>query len=222
MRKLIITVILLINCLNIFSQRKFFPFGSFQVKNSITNGVSVGLFQFGDSLNVKSNGLRIELIGPGILLPIIPASPVIEDEDQFNSFVKDKRTEIINGINISGGGTTVDAKINGINLALIGTLITESNGVSATLLINCSQRHNGIQLGAFTCSHKTNGVQFGLIFNETINSNGIQIGGVNQSKKFTGLQISLFNKTEKLKGIQLGLWNVNEKRKLPFFNWNFK
>jgi hypothetical protein len=68
------------------------------------------------------------------------------------------------------------------------------NGVSGVLWVNFTEIIRGLQ--------------FSLLWNDSYETKGVQIGLINRSKK--------------LKGFQIGLWNINQKRKLPLINWNFK
>lgn len=177
--------------------------------NSRINGLGIGLV-----LNKLEkpplivttvvNGVSIEIIGYGAVIPMMGGDPVTNKPDSFYLDSANIESElnnfnypnyIINGITISPGGTnTTDANINGINISGIATATGKMNGVSMSLLYNGS----GI----------VNGVSIGIIGNNTIQSNGLQIG--------------LFTTTKRLRGIQIGLWNKNEKRSLPIFNWNFR
>jgi len=173
--------------------------------NSRINGLALGLAI--ESLNDNDtsltfvNGISIEIIGFGILLPLSPSSPVYlekesfyEDDYNLDSIVNsyDSTNYKVNGLSISTFGIVGhDLKINGLNLSGFCTLTGKMNGLSVSLLINASDVVNGISLG---------------LINTTIQSKGLQIG--------------LYNQTKRLKGFQIGLWNVNEKRSLPLINWN--
>lgn len=150
------------------------------------------------------NGVSIEILGYGAVLPMMGGDPVTNKPDTFYLDSANIASElnkfnypnyIINGITISPGGTnTTNANINGINISGIATATGRMNGLSMSLFYNGS----GI----------VNGVSMAMLSNNTIQSNGLQIG--------------LFTSTKRLKGIQIGLWNKNEKRTLPIFNWNFR
>ena len=156
------------------------------------------------SSDTRINGISFEIIGLGLLLPIVPSS-LIYDEDE--EFYKDKNNMdslvnsysfpkyLINGLAISPGGVAgYDLYLNGVNLSGLNTLTGKMNGVSLCLMFNIS----------------------GVV-------NGVSIGGIgNNSIQTKGLQIGVFNKTKRLRGFQMGLWNVNNKRSLPLINWNFK
>jgi len=189
-----------------------FPVGTFHKKNQNINGLSVGLYSgygdFGDSMrNVTSNGIRLEALGGGILVPLIPSSPISDSEEGFKAMMATPASERINGFNLSPAGTVCDCIVNGISAGLIGQINRQVSGVSASLVMNLAERHNGIQIA---------------MFNESYAMNGLQIGLSNYGNRARGLQIGLFNESKNLKGIQLGLWNRNQKRKLPILNWNFR
>ena len=181
-------------------------FWTYHQKNVNTNGISFGVGSFGESMNSYTNGIKIELIGMGILLPLIPRSPIPESEIEYEKLLTQPISERVNGIVISGAGTACDCTTNGINIGLIGHSTRKLNGISIAGLGNLIQKSNGIQIGAF---------------NENFIMNGLQIGATNESFKTNGLQIGIFNTAKKLKGIQIGIWNVNQKRKFPIINWNF-
>ena len=175
------------------------------------NGVGAGLFinslkeiNSDSVLSTEINGLAVELIGVGFLLPLVPSNPIYFEADDFyqndekvDSVVKsyDLINYRINGISISGGGIGGhDINVNGLNLSGLNTLTGKTNGFSVCILINISGVVNGVSIG----------------------------GLINNSIQTKGLQIGLFNKTTRLRGFQIGLWNRNEKRNLPIINWNFK
>ncbi|MEO6668878.1 MAG: hypothetical protein ABIN36_05350 [Ferruginibacter sp.] len=192
-----ITLTLLFSFLIILSYgqktKTYFPVWTFHQKNSNIYGLSVGLWNFSTNpRNTTTNGLRFSLIGEGLIVPLIPSSPVPENDSLFEVRQKTIITEKVNGINISGTGTAGDFVINGISVGVVGQIEHKVTGISAAILMNFAQTHNGIQIAAY-----------------------------NETYKMKGLQIGLLNKSKRTKGIQIGLWNINEKRKLPLINWNF-
>jgi len=228
--------------------------GTFHTKNTTIQGVSVGLIP---NLNdkerfVKTNGLRLEIPGLGLLMPIGNGTAVTNinsANEPFNA-KKIEFDEIVNGLNISSG-TIGDIKFNGITLGLIGQYGKLSNGISASLVMNAMDKTNGIQItGLLNENIYTNGIQIAGANTSVIMSGiqigcnnyvrqesiGLQIGCLNNAEKIIGIQASLENKSKKiigiqigginkstnLKGIQIGLWNKNQKTSLPFINWNFK
>jgi len=168
--------------------------GTFHQKNVNIHGVSVGAFTgFGEPRYTRTNGLRLELIGIGIFMPIMPQSPIAQDSLSFASEMREPVSEVTNGVSLSLSGGACSCVTNGMSIGGIGQINQQVNGVSASLFMNMSQKLNGLQLA--------------LWGNESYETNGLQIGLINQSHK--------------LKGLQFGLWNVNEKRSLPVVNWNF-
>ena len=190
-----LTTLLLFLTVFASAQKKkiYFPAWTFQQNNTNIYGLSVGLWNFAEQpKRTTTNGLRLSLIGEGILVAWMPASPTPANDSLFRIQKAEPYSERINGINISGTGTAGAYDINGISLGLIGHAVKRVNGISVSAL-NFALQHNGIQLGVF----------------------------VNESYKMRGIQIGVFNKSRSTKGIQIGFWNVNEKRKLPLVNWNF-
>lgn len=189
-----------------------FPLGTFHHQNLNITGISVGLYSGLDDegeeyRNVQTNGIRLEAVGLGLLVPLIPHSPISEDEQQYKATMASPPSERINGFNLSPAGTVCDCMVNGISAGFIGQINRSVNGIGLSVMMNFSERNNGIQLS---------------MFNESSVMNGLQIGVSNGGRRARGLQIGLMNSSVDLKGIQLGLWNVNQKRKLPILNWNFK
>ena len=213
--KNIIIVLLLVTTVVASAQtekrRVRFPFGIFHTKNQTINGFSVGAYtglDDGDEpRNVHSNGIRLEPIGAGIISPLIPYSPISTTEEAYQMSVYNAPSEHINGLNLSPAGTICDCVVNGFSAGVIGQINTKVHGVSASVFINFTEKHSGVQLAAF---------------NESYLMYGLQLGLSNTGGRVRGLQIGLFNHASNLKGLQLGLWNVNQKRKLPLLNWNFK
>lgn len=204
-------------------RKNYFPIWTYHQKNSSIHGISVGIGTVrAERRYTNTNGIKIELIGAGIAIPLIPNSPVAQNDSAFIKLAQEPISEIINGISISASGTVCDCLTNGINVGLIGHINFQINGITAALFMNFSQRHNGVQFAFFNETYYLNGLQAGLN-NFSYRTKGIQIGLLkNGSKKMKGVQIGLFNKSEEFRGIQIGLWNVNQKRKLPLLNWNFK
>ncbi|SER36855.1 LA_2272 family surface repeat-containing protein [Pedobacter rhizosphaerae] len=226
MKTRIIASVLFLIAANSFAQqnhRKYFPLGLFHKPNAEITGISVGLFSgMNDKqVNTTTNGLRLEFVGLGVLFPLVPKSPLSENDSLIaNSGVE--FTEKINGINISGTGTIcADCIVNGITIGTVSQYLYASNGATISLLMTVIDRQNGVQLSAFNESHLLKGVQVG-VSNYSLFVNGLQVGVIgNYARKIHGIQIGFFNKTANLKGMQVGIWNINQKRKMPFINWNF-
>jgi hypothetical protein len=204
--------------------KNYFPIWTFHQNNINIHGISVGIASLNDNHphNTNTNGIKIELIGLGIILPLAPISPIYENDSLFNKMLSKKRSEKINGIVLSASGTVSDCLTNGISLGFIAQLNSQINGFSSSMLINATQMHNGLQTCLmFNETYKMNGIQFCFVSNSSFISNGVQISAVNISTKMNGIQIGLYNESHNLKGFQIGLFNVNQKRILPFINWCF-
>lgn len=228
MRTTIFITLLLCLAFNQFSfaqksQRKnYFPAWTYHKKDITIHGISAGIGSVSNEYrNTNTNGIKIEIPGVGLFIPLIPKSPVAETDSAFAQKAAEPISEKINGIALSATGTVCDCITNGINAGLIGNINYQVNGITASVFMNFAQKHNGVQLAMFNESYYFNGVQIGLS-NYGAKTSGLQLGIGNFGRETKGLQIGIFNKTKKLKGLQLGLWNVNAKRKLPVINWQFK
>jgi len=190
-------------------KKNYFPIWTYHHKNININGVSVGFFTVSDHHRyTNTNGVKLELIGVGVFLPLMPRNPVAQDSLGYIKAMKDPISEVINGVSLSLSGSACECVTNGISLGTMGQINRQVNGFSASLWMNFAQKHNGIQLAGLTNeSYKTHGVQLTLLSNTSHKMRGVQVGLVNHSKK--------------LKGFQFGLWNVNDKRSLPLINWSF-
>lgn len=213
---------LILSLTSSFGQGKIrLPIWTFNTTDTRIYGLSLGYTTNGKIKNVTSNGLRFELIGWGILLPLIGSSPLADNDSLHNAVMRLPYAERINGINLSPLGVGCDCKVNGLNIYGVGSIIRQVNGVSISIVMNFAEIQNGIQGSIFfnsTCNLK--GVQFAFIGNSNRGIvKGLQISALNETRELIGLQIGLYNKTTKIKGVQIGLWNVNEKRKRPLFNF---
>ncbi len=194
--------------INLKAQKKehYFPIWTFQQSDITIDGISIGLASgIKEIQNTTTNGIKLEIIGVGLLVPLMPMSPIREDDSILNSTII---SEKINGLNLSFTGSACDCEINGISAGFVGEILYKVNGVSATFAINIVQIHNGIHLAA--------------IFSENFKIKGLQVAFYNGSKHTKGLQLGVFNSSQDLRGIQIGLWNKNGKRSLPIINWQFK
>jgi len=177
-------------------------------RNTVINGVALGLASNlidGEDRTTLTwvNGLNFEIIGLGILLPLIPEDPFLDSDssdprwplvlDSVLTELKKPNWIEIKGLNISPGGLAgAGISFTGVNLSGLNTMTARSKGLATAILIN----KHGIM-------------------------HGVQIALFNESVELKGMQIGIFNSSSKTKGIQIGLWNSNEKRSLPLFNWNF-
>lgn len=185
-----------------------FPIWTYHHKNTIIHGISIGLWNTGHPTKISNtNGIKIELIGLGLFTPLMPQSPIPDEDSAIRNYLTNTPHERINGISISTTGATSEFDINGISIGGIGQIQRKVNGISLALCINLIAVLNGLQVGGFNINYKMN---------------GFQIGFSNRNKITNGIQIGFMNESEQTRGVQIGLWNVNEKRTLPILNWNFK
>ena len=194
-----------------------FPVWTYHENDVNIHGISVGLLPFEGFFNEgrrysNTNGIRLELIGLGFFVPLIPEMPNFEKGYE----------ERINGLSLSASGAVCDCLINGLGVGGIGHIYKQVNGISATMF-NVIGKQNGIMVAVINMSDIMNGLQLGVANGNESEANGVQIGIIgNETEVMKGLQVGLINKSKNLRGIQIGLWNVNQKRKLPLINWNFK
>lgn len=168
--------------------------GSFHRHHHKITGISYGLWSGSRKpRNTTTSGLRLEILGEGIILPLLPGDPLATNDSEFIAVMHDTASEKIRGINLSATGSWCDCNITGISMGIIGEIFTKVRGISAAFFINAAQEHSGIQLALFATD----------------------------AYKMSGLQVGLFNNSQKTRGIQIGLWNRNERRALPLINWNF-
>ena len=212
--RFVLTFLLLVCVSSSFAQKRknVFPIWSYQARNLNISGISVGFGTLWENdeapRNTNTNGIKLELIGTGILIPLKPDNAFPVDNDSaLNSYQEQPRSERINGISLTGTGTVCNCVVNGASAALFWKMEYIVNGISASVMFNTSQIHNGVQAGLFNLSYI---------------GRGLQIGAINGSERFSGVQIGLVNGSKKTRGIQIGLWNINERRKFPIINWNFK
>jgi hypothetical protein len=225
--KIILTTLFFILTISSYGQedkrKNYFPIWTFHKDSINIHGISIGLWSFNSEPRLtNTNGIKIELIGVGIGIPLIPRSPIVETDSAFIKLKQEPLSERINGLNLSASGSACHCLTNGLTAGFIGQIHFQVNGISTSLFMNFTQRHNGVMAALFNDAYYMNGLQVGFS-NNGYKTKGLQIGILgNNTNEMNGVQISLINKSKKLKGIQIGLWNVNQKRKLPLINWNFK
>lgn len=188
-------------------RKNYFPIWTYHQRNINIHGVSIGLgTSMAEPRFTNTNGIKIELIGLGFLIGLIPQSPVAVNDSLFIALLDEPISENINGLNLSATGTFCNCITNGVHLGSVGSYNYQVNGINGTIFMNLTQIINGFQFS---------------VYNESFFLNGVQVGLINKSKHTSGLQIGIYNKSKSLKGFQFGIWNINEKRKLPLINWNF-
>ena len=183
----------------------YLPVWSYHDHNASVVGLSAGLGTvLNQSRNTNSYGVRIEIVGVGILSPLLPHSPTVSNENEFDDLRSEPLSEHIYGFNISLTGTFCDCKTVGLTVGGIGQYNFQVSGLSASLVVNLVQVHNGVQVAAS---------------NDAYRMRGLQVGGRNHSSYAGGIQIGIANYADNLRGVQIGLWNVNQERSIPILNW---
>ncbi len=177
-------------------------------ENTCVNGVGLNVLTVPAVTNSVVNGVRIEVIGPGFLIPLAPdtASPCWETRDEYLTNVS-APGEHVYGLELSGSGTAIEGHIVGVSLGLIGGIKNKVTGVVGTIGYNTAREVTGIQVSSFNTTYRTAGIQAGFD---------------NRASELEGIQLGLFNGCRDGHGIQIGLWNVNGQRSLPIINWTWK
>ena len=190
-----------------------FPVWTFHEKDVDIHGISVGLLStVVDERSTNTNGIRLELIGLGVFVPLIPDIPTFEEQ----------YSERINGLSLSTLGTVGNCLVNGLSVGAFGQINYQVNGISFALMMSVVGKVNGVAVAGINYADSINGLQLGAS-NSGLKTKGVQIGFIgNEIKEMRGIQIGGYNRSGNLRGIQIGLWNVNQKRKLPLINWNFR
>ncbi len=83
--KTILALILLILVSNSYGQdkkkRNLFPIWTYHQKNINIHGISLGIgSNLANPRYANTNGIKIEIIGAGIIIPLIPNNPVAQSE----------------------------------------------------------------------------------------------------------------------------------------------
>lgn len=178
-------------------RKSHFPIWTFHQDSIDINGLSVGILTYNDKpMFTNTNGIKFELIGMGILFPLIPRSPIVENDSSFLKLKLEPFSERINGLNLSTTGTGCHCLTNGLNAGFIGQINYQVNGISVSFLGILNQKHNGVMAS---------------LFNEAYYINGLQIGLSNFGSRAKGLQIGLLgNESKEIKGLQIGLSNYKD------------
>ncbi|MBO0591985.1 hypothetical protein I2486_11265 [Cellulophaga sp. E16_2] len=177
-----------------------------------------------DTSLVRTYGVRVEAFPLSFFYFMAPKSPLSTYNEEYYKTLKGNASQQINGLNIATGSFE-EIDVNGISTTLFLHYSRKHNGVAVAGVTNTIERGNGLMIayGGNDVYHG-NGIMVGTLFGNSTNSfNGLQISAANFiSEKGTGLQIGIFNSATNFRGLQLGLWNKNSKRSLPFINWQFK
>lgn len=200
---LIAVMLLMTGCASIRQVRG--PVWFVPAENTSIYGVGVNVFTLSEVKNADVNGARIELIGPGVLIPLVPdtSAPCWETREEYLENLS-APGEDVRGLEISGAGTVIRGHVVGVSLGLLGSIKNKVTGLVGTLGWNTARDVTGIQFGGFNTTYRTA---------------GIQIGCDNRASELHGIQIGMTNGCRDGHGIQIGLWNSNERRSLPFINW---
>ena len=198
-----------------------FPVWTFNTKNTHVYGLSAGYTTTRHTENVTSNGVRFELIGLGLLLPLIPDVPISQDSAGHERFLQEKPMERVNGINLSPLGAGCLCVVSGLNIFGPGSVTRQVNGIAAGGIMNITEIQNGLQLAVYSnYTYRLNGIQLAAIANTNYETmNGVQVALMNDTNTLHGVQIGIYNKSKKGKGLQLGIWNDNGRRKRPLVNF---
>lgn len=210
----------------------YYPIWTYHQDSVNIHGISIGLITTPDQKATYTNGIKIELIGLGILAPLAPKGLFSESDSEHVESAKKIINQNINGLSLSLSGTVNRGVTNGICAGGVGIGNYQINGISGAFLMNQAEISNGVQFAIFTSAYKANGLQAGIFMGSyytrgvilggltfSKDLKGIQIGFYNNSLVCKGLQIGLYNNCENLNGLQIGLWNVNQNRSTPFVNW---
>jgi len=219
---LIVLLTLIASVANGQHRKLRFPVWTFHQKNVDIYGVSLGLASTGSAVrNTYTTGIKIEIIGLGLFVPLIPRSPVAEDDSAFHEIMSEPLSERINGLSLSASGTVCNCDINGGSFGIMGQIHRKVVGISGAFFMNFSQVHHGIQSAFFNEAYQMRGLQIG-VFTGSKDARGIQSGLFNVASQMRGMQIGVYNRSKDTRGIQFGLLNKNERRLFPIVNWNFK
>lgn len=205
-------------------QKNRFPIWTFHVDSTNVHGLSIGAFSMGGHPDSHlTNGVKIEALGVGLIMPLIPKSPTARDSTQFLDLTSPPYSEKVNGISISVSGAANHSRVNGFLIGGMGQISTKVNGIAICAMLNFVQITNGLmisganeafimngaQLGVHNGAHYLKGFQIGA-FNTVNRGNGVQIAALSASKEFHGLQIGALVETEEGSGVQIGVYNKTQ------------
>ena len=117
-------------------------------------------------------------------------------------------------INLPFGGND---NIQGVDLGLAATA-KKTSALQVNVFVNRThEEFTGLQFAILNQSGNSNGVILGGMNVTEDKTKGIQVGIINSSMGTRGLQIGLINYTETMTGIQIGLVNIITESVVPFF-----
>jgi len=157
------------------------------------------------TMNSMTYGIRIDPIGMGFLIPLMPHVPFVdEDRETFYSRLQENAQDNTYGVDISLTGSVIHGNVYGISIGGIAVGKNEGKGISGAILWNLARKSSGMQVAMWNAAHT---------------KNGLQVGVGSQVSRLRGMQFGLLNIADEGRGLQVGLWNVNSRRMLPFVNW---
>ena len=228
MKVLLLICAVFVSFLGLAQPRKFrAPLWTTHDANVDIVGASIGFIPrdfTSDTSLIRTYGVRIEAFPLSFIYFMSPKSPLSSSNTAYFDNLKGNASQLINGVNIATGSfEAVD--VNGISTTIFMHYSRKHNGIALAGITNTIERGNGLMIayGGNEVYHG-NGIMVGTLFGNSTNTfNGLQISAANFiSEKGSGLQIGIFNSATNFRGLQLGLWNKNSKRSLPILNWQFK
>ncbi|MGG8495495.1 LA_2272 family surface repeat-containing protein [Tenacibaculum sp. TC6] len=199
----------------IAQQRKLrTPLWTTHSKNTDIVGISFGILPktvFNDSTLTRTYGIRLEIPGLGVLLPLIPKSPLSTSDEEHENELNFEPSEIVYGVNLSSGSTS-EILVNGVSGAFIGQHFIKMNGIAISGIGNIIEKQNGAALSILGNNCYTiNGISGGILGNYAKKLNGVQLGAFNLASLAKGVQIGIQNNNTKkpfsIRGTQLGVLN---------------
>ncbi|HNI09562.1 MAG TPA: hypothetical protein PLL93_00355 [bacterium] len=113
----------------------------------------------------------------------------------------------VNGLQIAGGGNRAYLHARGLQIAGGSNQTGDLSGVQIAT-VNIADQTNGLQIGAVNISKKDHsGLQIGAGYNHAENVRGLQLASVNEASHVHGIQIALVNRAKQVHGAQIGLFN---------------
>jgi len=191
------------------------------------NGIAIGPINSGMLTDSSQrpvlqsiNGISVELIGAGILVPLAPYSPsgrdkvmeamrMADSSDTTQALeYQDWSSPTVNGLALSLTGTLGLGTVNGIAPSPLSGYTHRVNGIAASLMVQFVDELNGLGVGGLVIDAYTlNGLQLAVYINATHRTNGVQIAATNSSDHLCGLQLGLVNIAHTTRGAQIGVYN---------------
>jgi hypothetical protein len=201
MKRFFILALFLQASLFSFGQKKVRPVIWFGPANNVSVcGINISPLVYKLPTRSTINGLNIEGVGLPVFSFMIPHDPV---DQQINMNIGDDFN--VNGLTVGPLGLLHKGTVNGLAATTWFSVIDQVNGMNIALIGSVVLKQRGVSVTGY--------------FNSAYDMEGVQISVINTAKSVHGLQLGLINRTTFLNGLQIGLWNINEKRKLPVINW---